>query len=219
MYVSMGYEPDGGLRSVTASCYGDLALSLAGHAGAPTNDEERCMTKIRAAVFEQPGQPLEVQELSLDEPRGERSSSAWRPAVSATATTTSCSESGRHLPDRPRTRRRGSRGGGWQGDERCRRRSRHPLVDALLSLVSLLPHGSAKSLRGSPPGPRTRASSSTAPRGCAGNGTTVYSYLTVGSFGERAVVPETGAIPIRRDAPLERPRSSAVRCRQASVQS
>jgi S-(hydroxymethyl)glutathione dehydrogenase / alcohol dehydrogenase len=33
-------------------------------------------------------------------------------------------------------------------------------------------------------------------------GKTVYSYLTVGSFGEYAVVPETGAIPIRRDAPL-----------------
>ena len=36
------------------------------------------------------------------------------------------------------------------------------------------------------------------------NGKRVYSYLGVGSFGEYAVVAETGAIPIRKDAPLEK---------------
>lgn len=36
------------------------------------------------------------------------------------------------------------------------------------------------------------------------DGTDVYSFLTVGSFAEYAIVPETGAISIRKDAPLDR---------------
>src|SRR5439155_26397951 len=35
-------------------------------------------------------------------------------------------------------------------------------------------------------------------------GQTVYAFAAVGSFGEYAVVPETGAIPIRKDMPLDR---------------
>lgn len=35
------------------------------------------------------------------------------------------------------------------------------------------------------------------------DGAPVYSYLAVGSFGEYAVVPETGAVKIRKDAPLD----------------
>jgi S-(hydroxymethyl)glutathione dehydrogenase/alcohol dehydrogenase len=35
-------------------------------------------------------------------------------------------------------------------------------------------------------------------------GVGIHPYLAVGSFGELAVVPETGAIPIRRDVPLDR---------------
>jgi S-(hydroxymethyl)glutathione dehydrogenase/alcohol dehydrogenase len=35
-------------------------------------------------------------------------------------------------------------------------------------------------------------------------GSDVYGYLAVGSFAEYAIVPETGAIPIRKDAPLDR---------------
>ncbi|MGI8511965.1 MAG: zinc-binding dehydrogenase [Solirubrobacteraceae bacterium] len=36
------------------------------------------------------------------------------------------------------------------------------------------------------------------------NGTPVHSYLTVGSFAQHTVVPETGAIPIRNDAPFDK---------------
>ncbi|MER5431859.1 Zn-dependent alcohol dehydrogenase [Streptomyces sp. NPDC002588] len=36
------------------------------------------------------------------------------------------------------------------------------------------------------------------------DGETVYSYCATGSFADRVVVPETGAIPIRKDAPLEK---------------
>ncbi|MGW5150660.1 Zn-dependent alcohol dehydrogenase [Rhodococcus koreensis] len=35
-------------------------------------------------------------------------------------------------------------------------------------------------------------------------GEPVYSYCATGSFADRVVVPETGAIPIRKDAPLEK---------------
>ena len=37
------------------------------------------------------------------------------------------------------------------------------------------------------------------------DGEPVYSYCATGSFADRVVVPETGAIPIRKDAPLDRP--------------
>ncbi|PSR70244.1 dehydrogenase [Nocardia sp. MDA0666] len=36
------------------------------------------------------------------------------------------------------------------------------------------------------------------------NGETVYSYLTTGSFADRVVVPASGAVPIRKDAPLDK---------------
>ena len=36
------------------------------------------------------------------------------------------------------------------------------------------------------------------------NGETVYSYCATGSFANRVIVPETGAIRIRRDAPLDK---------------
>ena len=50
-----------------------------------------------------------------------------------------------------------------------------------------------------PPAARCR----TAPRGSAAHGETVYHYLGVSSFAEEAVVPASGAIKVRDDAPLE----------------
>ncbi len=75
-------------------------------------------------------------------------------------------------------------------------------MESVLPLVLILPDGALKPLR-------ARGEDDVRERPFHGttrlrrNGTTVYSYLAVGSFGEYAVVPETGAIPIRKDAPLE----------------
>lgn len=163
------------------------------------------MTKIRAAVFEQPGQPLEVQELSLDEPR--EGEVLVRLAASGVCHSDYHVVVGEWASPSPIVL--GHEGAG--------------VVEAVGEGVTSVAEGDHVILSWTPYCRSCRYCVMGRPNLCelaartayasvlfdgttrlSRNGTTVYSYLAVGSFGERAVVPETGAIPIRRDAPLEK---------------
>jgi S-(hydroxymethyl)glutathione dehydrogenase / alcohol dehydrogenase len=161
--------------------------------------------EIRAAVFEQPGRPLEVQDLSLDEPQtGEV---LVRLAASGVCHSDYHVVLGEWASPSPIVL--GHEGAG--------------IVEAVGQGVTSVAEGDHVILSWTPYCRSCRYCLMGRPNLCElaaqttygsvlfdgttrlrRNGTTVYSYLAVGSFGEHAVVPETGAIPIRRDAPLEK---------------
>lgn len=161
--------------------------------------------EIRAAVFERPGQPLEVQRLSLEEPRA--GEVLVRLAASGVCHSDLHVVLGEWASPSPIVL--GHEGAG--------------VVEAVGEGVTTVAEGDHVILSWTPYCRSCRYCLMGRPNLCevaarttygsvlfdgttrlTRNGTAVYSYLAVGSFGERTIVPETGAVPIRRDVSLEK---------------
>ncbi len=163
------------------------------------------MTAMHAAVFESVGRPLEVREVEIDEPRSAE--------VLVRLVASGVCHSDYHVVlgewAAPLPIVLGHEGAG--------------VVEAVGPGVETVRVGDHVVLSWSPSCGRCRYCVSGRPQLCSVaaettygsvmfDGTTrlrladtaVHSYLAVGSFGAMAVVPESAAIPIRRDVPLDR---------------
>jgi S-(hydroxymethyl)glutathione dehydrogenase/alcohol dehydrogenase len=161
------------------------------------------MKQVRAAVFEKPGRPLRVEELALEEPRS--GEVLVRLAASGVCRSDYHVLVGEWAAPVPIVL--GHEGAG--------------IVESVGPGVTTVAVGDPVVLSWTPYCRSCRYCLTGRPNLCElaaetayasvlFDGTTrlrrnrapVYSYLAVGSFGEFAVVPETGAIPIRRDVSL-----------------
>ncbi len=158
---------------------------------------------MRAAVLHQPGEPVATEEVELDDPQA----GEVRVRMAASGVCHSCL----HAAD-----------GSWQGvpvpmvlgDEGA------GTVTAVGPGVTTLQVGDPVILSWAPTCRRCRYCVSgrpvlcenKPPRGCMYDGTTrmrlrgqtVYHYGTVATFASETVVPESCAVPIRRDMPIDR---------------
>ena len=162
--------------------------------------------KIRAAVLEEFGAPLEVQELDLAEPQGRRGARSPRRV--------------RRLPHRPlhRVRRRPVRLRADRARPRGRRRRRarrrgrhvaragrsrrHALL-APVPRVRPLPLAAARTSASRSGSSRARGISPTGPTRLSRDGEPIRHFMGTSTFAEYTVMPEIALAKVSPEAPLE----------------
>ncbi|HEY6277089.1 MAG TPA: alcohol dehydrogenase catalytic domain-containing protein [Streptosporangiaceae bacterium] len=161
--------------------------------------------QVRAAVFDGPGQPVRVTEVELAQP------GAGEVEIAVAAAGVCHSDLHIMLGDWPHPVPLvlGHEGSGVVTAVGPEVATLSPGDHVVLSWVSAC--GRCRYCRRGRPAQCQLAAEVIAPRGVLSDGTSrlriggqpAYHYLGVSSFAERAVVPESGAIRVRQDAPLE----------------